>query len=234
MRVLRPNQMVMGSWIGIPLPVSFFMFLIPYGHTNWPGWGRRFHPLSLAPFLLRSSHFSFLGVGVCRPCSGEIKYVYIYIYLLGNYLNPKTAKSSIKAKKRKVRRVKSRKRIEALRVKYLTLSRATDRCANKGWRAERKIRKEQKERNRERVPHPSYLGPFSRILRRAGIIRWAYSFYFSMYICYTHILLRPCVTWRRCVNRFEQLPLTGSFPWCFYLLYLLALTTCNSMLQFNK
>ena len=78
------------------------LFLIPYKRVNCPGWDRRFHPLSIDPFLLHSSHSSFLlGVDPRRPCSVGIRLqsnkikLYLYTYsvcvhdlLLNSYICP--------------------------------------------------------------------------------------------------------------------------------------------------
>ena len=47
--------MVQGGWVGEPLPVFLFvplfsiLLFIPYERISFPGWGRRFLSLSLAP-----------------------------------------------------------------------------------------------------------------------------------------------------------------------------------------
>ena len=55
----------------------------------------------------------------------------------------------------------------------------SNRCAHREWRTERKT----EAGNREKQgtgPQPSNPGPISRLLRRTGIKRWAYSFYFML------------------------------------------------------
>ena len=75
--------MVQGSWVGVPLPVSFLFSLlfsvlpfIPYEDINCSGCGKRFHPMSLDAFLLLPSfHLFFFGVGARRPRSGGISFL---------------------------------------------------------------------------------------------------------------------------------------------------------------
>ena len=60
--------------------ISFLLFF-PYERINFPGWGRRFRPLCLAPssFLF----LSFLGVGAHGPHGNGSRYfpsIYIYIW----------------------------------------------------------------------------------------------------------------------------------------------------------
>ena len=50
------------------------------------------------------------------------------------------------------------------------------RCVNAKWEEQNGKRKREKKKLGV-SPQPSYPGPISRLLRRAGIIRWAYSFY---------------------------------------------------------
>ena len=68
MLVVRDNQMVQGSCVGGPLPVSFFcfsffpfsvLFFIPYELVNCQGWGNGFHPVCIDYFLF-SSLFSLV------------------------------------------------------------------------------------------------------------------------------------------------------------------------------
>ena len=98
-----------------------------------------------------------------------------FIYLLYRYLNHATVGlARIKAKEReknerRVRRVKKRKRIEVLRVGHPTPSRAID--ALIGYEEQSGKQKRIKRRKQGAGPQPSYLGPFSRLLRLAGIIR---------------------------------------------------------------
>ena len=85
--------MVQGNWVG-PLSVFFFgLFIKTNERINCPGWGRWSRPLSLAPFLPRSSPLSFLlsffGVGAHRPRIGGIRYLvdddiynFYFFYLL--------------------------------------------------------------------------------------------------------------------------------------------------------
>ena len=78
--------MIQGSWVGVPITVSFSFFCFPFCPSSpmtalnaRVGVGG--FVLSLDPFLLlRSSHFSFLllsflGVGVRQPRSGGIRYL---------------------------------------------------------------------------------------------------------------------------------------------------------------
>ena len=70
-----------------------------------------------------------------------------------------------------MRRAKKRKGIEVQRVKHPTPSWAIDALIGvEGMMSIMESRREQKERNGERVPNLATLGPFSRLLQRAGII----------------------------------------------------------------
>ena len=74
-----------------------------------------------------------------------------------------------RVKERKVRRVKERKGIDALRVKHPTPSRAID--ALTGEEEQNGKQKRTKRKKQGAGPQPSYPGPFSRLLLRAGIVR---------------------------------------------------------------
>ena len=74
--------MVLGCWVGEPLPVSLFFLLlfsvllfIPCERISRLGCGWVFSPMLLDPFpFLPSSRFSFLGVDACRPGIGSNRF----------------------------------------------------------------------------------------------------------------------------------------------------------------
>ena len=68
-----------------------------------------------------------------------------------------------------MRRVKKRKEIEALEEKHSTPSRPVD--AFIGEEEQNGKQKRGKRKKQGAVPQPSYPGPFSSLLRHAGIIR---------------------------------------------------------------
>ena len=94
----------------------------------------------------------------------NLSIILFYLFnLLYKYLNPATVGSArTNAKERekkegKVRKVKKRKGIEAMRVKHPTPSQAIDALIGDGRKHNRNQKKE-KERKRDQIPNPTTLG----------------------------------------------------------------------------
>ena len=101
--------------------------------------------------------------------------MFLLLLLLYKDLNPAIAgltRIDVKEREKKenlVRRGKKRKGIEAQIMKHPTLSRSTD--ALIGDEDQNGNQKRTKRKKQGAGPQPSYPGPFSRLLRRAEIIR---------------------------------------------------------------
>ena len=95
----RLNSLGLGTHSQFLFPSSVFRSVLhPLCAHRCLGWVWELRPMCLNPFsFLLSSPMSFLGVGVCRPCRGRIrfsfnKYIYIYLYIYGRAYNLKGIK----------------------------------------------------------------------------------------------------------------------------------------------